>query len=719
MAEHESTMLDIISEVQEEQILLQQHRETFLLPYMNIETLSKDGSRLLRLLFHRVKHLPEEFVTALLILEAQAYIAKFLRDFVTSMLASAEFLSVEESTKRLETLALDEAQQSSETNDANSMQFALPAVYRQKLTFFYDIDGDGNLCLDFLTLIASQEPFSPPPLFDNRMIEKLIDVASEKLAEAQDNLWLLQTDPGYFHWIASYWDEHDIGNFPGAQMSKVSMKQALSSRLIVGSISDVMAWQDIFNGMTHVRHKYESHREDIRPGRHLPEQYARTLAALWSLILDLLKMRLPVLQELTLVAPAWKNMWKAVPELSDETTTNFRLKNRDAVHYAEWWKDDRIFYILAMLGDRADSFGYHDNADLLKALDNHLAVSKKSEAGKIDFMVYTKITETAALQRVLAALRMHRPMIPLEYGFIKEAMKLHDLPFRWRFQPSAIAFQALWSEPKNLRLGNMLNSLDKFRMPSGKKDLQWLERADNARQALRQVWSIARDSHERMYRSAGIDVDSQDGPLKLFAHFDSPELQSIVAQERHEILGKLEQSKKPKTVVPAEPYETLIPHGPRNRDPLTKFGNKVPTKAKVKSRQAPDLSTTSAEEQKDAKFPEYRATPGSLPALPLPKKSRSLHTLRLLFATATSDLQGMIHWHDLLSTMAEHRGGSEWTFRTFQVRGPDGQGVVQEKQSIVIHQPHPDQQMPAVRLQWIGKRLWRRFGWGRERFVGL
>lgn len=95
-------------------------------------------------------------------------------------------------------------------------------------------------------------------------------------------------------------------------------------------------------------------------------------------------------------------------------------------------------------------------------------------------MVYTKITETAALQRVLAALRMHRPMIPLEYGFIKEAMKLHDLPFRWRFQPSAIAFQALWSEPKNLRLGNMLNSLDKFRMPSGKKDLQWLERADNA-----------------------------------------------------------------------------------------------------------------------------------------------------------------------------------------------------------------------------------------------
>ncbi|KAL8638446.1 MAG: hypothetical protein Q9228_004404 [Teloschistes exilis] len=260
-------------------------------------------------------------------------------------------------------------------------------------------------------------------------------------------------------------------------------------------------------------------------------------------------------------------------------------------------------------------YRYHDNADLLKALDNQLAVSKKSEAGKIDFMVYIKITETAALQRVLAALRMYRPVIPFEYGSIKEAVKLADLSFRWRFQPSFVAFQSLWNEPKKI--------------------CAW-------REALRQVWSVARDSHERMYRSAGIDVHSQDGPLKLLAHFDSPGLQSTIAQERHEILGKLEQPKKLKTVVPTEPYKTSIPHGPTNREPLTTFGNRIPAKAKLKSHHILDLSTNSAEEHKDTNLPGSQPSAEPLPALPLPKKSRSLDTLRLLFPMVTSDLQGTI-----------------------------------------------------------------------------
>lgn len=228
-----------------------------------------------------------------------------------------------------------------------------------------------------------------------------------------------------------------------------------------------------------------------------------------------------------------------------------------------------------------------------------------------------------------------------------------------------------------------------------------------------------------MYRSAGIDVHSQDGPLKLFANFDSPELQSIIAQERHEIFGKLEQPKKLKTVVPTEPYETSIPHDPTNRNPLTTFGNKIPAKAKLKSRQILDLSTNSAEEYQDTNLPGSQPSAEPLPALPLPKKSRSLDTLRLLFPIVTFDLQGTIQWHDLLSAMAElgfqaeHRGGSEWTLRTVHDGESDGQGSVKEKQSIVIHQSHPDQKMGAIRLQWIGKRLWRRFRWGRERFVGL
>lgn len=87
------------------------------------------------------------------------------------------------------------------------------------------------------------------------MTGQLIDVVSEKVAEAQDNLWLLQTDPAYFHWTASYWNKHDIGNFPGAKISKASLKQALGSRMIIGSPSNVLAWQDIFSILVDVKRK--------------------------------------------------------------------------------------------------------------------------------------------------------------------------------------------------------------------------------------------------------------------------------------------------------------------------------------------------------------------------------------------------------------------------------------------------------------------------------
>lgn len=152
-----------------------QYRGTFLLPYLTVDALSKDGSRLLRLMHHRMCNAPEAWVTfdnrqilagwlagsfeekfnsgcitlygssygdckpfdkaagrsfapmatfflcrslltmfptvhngdsygvprGLLILEAQATLMRFLRDFVTSMLASIENLTVEEAFHKL------------------------------------------------------------------------------------------------------------------------------------------------------------------------------------------------------------------------------------------------------------------------------------------------------------------------------------------------------------------------------------------------------------------------------------------------------------------------------------------------------------------------------------------------------------------------------------------------------------------------------------------
>ena len=72
-----------------------------------------------------------------------------------------------------------------------------------------------------------------------------------------------------------------------------------------------------------------------------------------------------------------------------------------------------------------------------------------------------------------------------------------------------------------------------------------------------------------------------------------------------------------------------------------------------------------------------------------------------------------------LGFSVEHRGGSEWTFRTSKPRtgaAKSSDEAVNGRRSIVIHQPHPEPKMSAVMLQRIGRRFSIRFGWEKGNF---
>ena len=61
--ESENAFLDIILTRCDNPIAAREYRETCLLPYMSVETLSKDRSRIPGLPHYRTNHMPEEWVT--------------------------------------------------------------------------------------------------------------------------------------------------------------------------------------------------------------------------------------------------------------------------------------------------------------------------------------------------------------------------------------------------------------------------------------------------------------------------------------------------------------------------------------------------------------------------------------------------------------------------------------------------------------------------------
>lgn len=756
MHERQNAFLDIQCTNSIDAMTTRKHRDTFLLPYLTTDTLSSDGSRLLRLLHHRVSHAPEEFVPfdnrqllagwlagtfeekfnggciimcgkwygtwkpfnekdvhngdcycaprALLILEAQSIQARFLHDFVTAMVADVDKMTVEERSKTLALTAIHEMKPP-QLGEFSWMEFGM--------TYY-------------------NEPFSPPPVFNDSTIDQLIELVSGKQAETQDNLWLLQTDPAYFHQTLSYWSTYTTDTMPGSSTKDDERAHALGDRVMHSSFFQAQSWKHLAEELHHVRREYKAGYADIKTDRQLPEAYDRAVGSLSLLVMNLMVAKAAELKELSYTSPSEHSKWKIVPQLTYNTGIAV-VERRDgsALSHMKMYKADHILFCLSALGERPESKGSIDIALLLKSLDLYLAQCKKGEAMKIHPVTYNTVTDLAAMYRILAALRMHRPTPTLRYSSFAEVIETRDSQ-AWRLCRKGKGICKIMENPANFRYGNKLNDGNKYQMPKGRRNERWLERAESARNALSEVWSLARENFRNMYQTLNINEADTEDMIRMLSHHDSPEFLATVAQEKDEIMKAMAQSDlcKERPASTTVPYQSSIPHISAPNDRPEKAASFItPVKSKVKSRQENSPAVTSTHEEGNLE-PASPPTMSTRRSLPLPKKSKSLDTLRLLFPTAVSETKGIAHWTDFVATMqelgfhGEHRGGSEWTFWSIGndedgTAEPEKEGQVREKRSIVIHQPHPETKMGSLSLQWIGKRLQRRFGWARECFEGL
>lgn len=194
-------------------------------------------------------------------------------------------------------------------------------------------------------LATSQEPFSPPPIFDDRVIAQLNEIVMGKQAETQDNLWLLQTDPAYFHSVASYWAENNLHAASGAKTQDKIREQDLANRVICYSVTQVREWQDIGEELCNVRRQYKTHQQQIKSGQPLPTPYDRALCALWLRVSSILNHKATHVEELVFVSPAWKSMWEVLPHLSQGPQVALQAQDSKAVDPKTMYKSERHTFL--------------------------------------------------------------------------------------------------------------------------------------------------------------------------------------------------------------------------------------------------------------------------------------------------------------------------------------------------------------------------------------
>ena len=204
-------------------------------------------------------------------------------------------------------------------------------------------------------LVDAQEPFSPPPLFNEDTISQLMEIVTEKRAESQDNLWLLQTDPNYFYDITLYWSQHNLGRVSGARPKKAVINQYLGGRVLLYATNQVGEWNLIEEQLRQVQQQFKQNKADIKSGHLLPEQYDRAVGALVLVLYNILQHKATHINELRVTSPAWISRWETLPgsRLRDsEMKMGLPIRPKDGSYpnSRDYYKSDHVLFCLAALG---------------------------------------------------------------------------------------------------------------------------------------------------------------------------------------------------------------------------------------------------------------------------------------------------------------------------------------------------------------------------------
>lgn len=120
-------------------------------------------------------------------------------------------------------------------------------------------------------------PFSAPPKYDLNEIRQIVRA---KLAETQDHLWLLQTDPAYFHQSLTEYDSHRIERVRNnsQNINTEFIYDSVVGDVVGEAVDNVITWGHLERQLTQVEKTYMANQHEITAGMPLPKEYEEALS---------------------------------------------------------------------------------------------------------------------------------------------------------------------------------------------------------------------------------------------------------------------------------------------------------------------------------------------------------------------------------------------------------------------------------------------------------
>jgi hypothetical protein len=547
-----------------------------------------------------------------------------------------------------------------------------------------------------LASIAAEAPYRLPENLDLKRLESLV---AAKLSAAEDHIWALREDPGYFADTLLDWKEHRQECLPDTKgrrhpvLDNPTREKIFWERVIGNSISTSLAmiemWGFIHEQIVNLQRLKEKYAESISPEKDLPEEYALAFYRLDHHLRQFSKGPIGTLKVGFTASPPMRPYFVRLPQ--DPTNTIIQITKRTGL--ARDKSRDELIWIFITLFDEHQLHlaGLNTLMDELERLMENDPKMKEL----ISPWVADQISDLSVFSQCLHQIELYQPWAAT---FETEMVNRED-----ELKEDYLKTQKSIEPYLHTKFGGAVTLLGtpsggRFHYPVDKRRTR--ENTEAMRQAEKHLDAFWRAVDRELVSNSAISLH-----LRQL-------LSQRVLQRTPEWVVPV-KAPKPKTSAVdidalTKPLSELHFQLERSTERTINREKLPATKAKVKTHGvAQPVGAAPEPELLDQHKPDVQ------PTFTVDKRALKVFNT-IFFIPSTTSQPGEVAWGDFLYAMsstgftAEKLYGSVWQFTPTKL---------DVERSIQFHEPHPSGKIPFTTARRHGRRLNRAYGWHGGMFV--
>jgi hypothetical protein len=683
---------------------LASHRDSWFLPYLDVETLSEDPTLLLSLLHHRSSNEPEKWLTFdnanIVLVEHFAIMSNtFNRNCV--VMRGPDYGKLvpwnAEQAHRWEIVGFTKAHVllTAQRTMFNLLSKCVKGLLTEATTppeLVVNSKWNSMIASDFSRFKTNfpwstdfVKPFSAPQRFDAREVSELI---TSRHRVVLDELELLQTDPQYVQSLAK--------EFPACLFFESFRAKDIMPWLVDYIFYDIMyreAWWRQLVAESEQMMKYLDVFER-NPSVQAKQEFDQAVFIVQDLCIETFAVFAPQLQAGLLIQKGFER------NFAFEGNAGFKSTNR-TYSQKDWFPEDLLYWSIDTLGyDKNRPFTMDPSFNF--AIIDYLCRNDPKEAARISQTMLDRLSDMSILSEVISSIRQN---MTRNRSFDTQAAKA-------KVSPNHTTTMQDWVNKVNAehgtRIGDLLGShlqqlCQEFPWPRGRQDLKWLKEATAARACLTKFWIRLQDLWTGTLKEAKVSQILIDEDVQLLSAASKIRHQQILESEKQEIQAEIiaQHDKSNKT----DSVEVQDVWGKENERHTN-----LPSRSRRKT----------APSTKSVPLSHFVVITPDLDVPPTPKfhsvKPENLAVFHHMFPVRGAESQRSFSWQHFLGAMVDTGFTivqSQGSAVTLKLEDHTDHGV----NAIVLHRPHPKPIANPVMLRRFAKRMQKWFGWQRDTFV--